>query len=105
MIHPATELRHVNETIGYGTLNLQEDFVCACPSPKCRQIIRTDDMERHAAAWDAVVEPIFRSVQASPQPLWLFLREQEVVEQALANRTPYRSIHLNYRPRAGVTHP
>jgi hypothetical protein len=89
-LQPGDEL-----TDDYGSLNLREDFVCACRSPRCRRIIRPDDLERHAADWDAKVEPLFRRLRQLPQPLWPFLREREAVEQALANRAPYRSIRLN----------
>jgi hypothetical protein len=74
-------------------------MVCACHSPQCRGIIRPDDMERHAAAWDAKVEPLFRRIRQLPQPLWPFLNEHKAVERTLANLAPYRSIRLNYRPQ------
>jgi uncharacterized protein len=89
-IRPGEEL-----TDDYGSLNLSEDFLCACSSPRCRKMIRPDDPERFAATWDAAVEPFFRRLRQIPQPLWPFLREQEAVEQALANLAPYRSIRLN----------
>jgi len=92
-------------TDDYGALNLNEDMVCACASPRCRQVIRPDDMERHAPAWDSKVEPLFRRLRQLSQPLWPFLKEHEAVERTLANLAPYRSIRLNYRPlpRAGTT--
>jgi uncharacterized protein len=93
-LQPGDEL-----TDDYGTLNLREDFICACGSPRCRQIIRPDDMERHAASWDAKVEPLFRRLREIPQPIWPFLKEQEAVEQALTGLEPYRSIGLHYHRR------
>ena len=89
-------------TDDYGSWNLHEEFPCACDSPRCRQIIRPDDMERHADAWDAVVEPLFRRLRKLPQPLWPFLKEQEAVEHALDKLAPYRSIRLNYHRRASL---
>ena len=91
-IQPGEEL-----TDDYGTLNLREDFVCACSSPRCRQIIRPDDMERHADAWDIIVKPLFYRIDKIPQPLWPFVKEKEAVEKALATLASYRSIRLNYR--------
>lgn len=92
-IQPGEEL-----TDDYGTLNLCEEMACACPSPRCRQIIRPDNMERYAAAWDAMVEPLFRRLRELPQPLWPFMKEQAAVERTLAHLAPYRSIRQNYRP-------
>jgi hypothetical protein len=90
-LQPGEEL-----TDDYGTLNLHEEFACACNSPRCRQIIRPDDMERLAGAWDALLEPPFRRLRKLPQPLWPFLKVHEAVEQVLDRLAPYRSIRLNY---------
>jgi hypothetical protein len=83
-------------TDDYGTLNLDGDFICACRSPRCRGIIRPDDMERYADDWDAKVKQVFRLLRDLPQPLWPFLEDPEAVERALANLAPYRSIRRIY---------
>lgn len=94
-LHPGDEL-----TDDYGTLNLTEDFACACNSPRCRQVIRPDDMLRLADSWDAQVEPLFRRIRDVSQPLWPFVSDLETVEKVLANQAPYRSTRLNYFHRA-----
>ena len=93
-IHPGEEL-----TDDYGALNQQENFTCSCASPRCRQIIRPDDLVRFASAWDAMVEPPFRRIPDVPQPLGLFWKDREAVERVLANLAPYRSIRQNYYHR------
>jgi len=87
-------------TDDYGTLNLQQDFPCACSQPRCRKIIRPDDLEHLGPTWDVLVEPQFRKIPAVPQPLWVFLKEKDGVEKVLANLAPYRSIGSNYHRRA-----
>jgi len=94
-VHPGQEL-----TDDYGTLNLREDFACSCGSPRCRKIIRPDDIERYATAWDELVEPLFRGLRGVPQPLWPFLKDPAAVERALAKTAPYRSIRQHYHPHA-----
>ncbi len=79
-------------------MNLHEDFACACASPRCLKIIRPDDIERFAAGWDKLVEPLFRQLRGVPQPLWPFLKDQEAVERALAKTDAYRSIRRHYHP-------
>lgn len=94
-IQPGEEL-----TDDYGTLNLHEDFTCCCESPRCRRIIRPDDLVRYAAVWDAAVEPLLGRLRLLPQPLWPFLKQQKFVERTLGNGAPYRSILLNYHRHA-----
>ncbi len=84
-------------TDDYGTLNLSQDFVCACQSSDCRRIIRPDDMERHAPAWDAKVESAFHRLLEIPQPLWTFLAEPDAVAKAVGNLAVRRSIRASYR--------
>ncbi len=92
-LHPGEEL-----TDDYGTLNLNEDFACACASPHCRKIIHPDDIERYAADWDGMVEPLLRQLRGVPQPLWPFLKDLGAVERVLAKTEPYRSIRRHYHP-------
>ncbi len=92
-IQPGEEL-----TDDYGSLNLDEDFACACAAPGCRQIIRPDDMERYADEWDTLVKPLFPRMREVPQPLEHLLSEREGVQGV--NSFPFRSIRHHYRPPA-----
>lgn len=90
-LQPGDEL-----TDDYGTLNLLEDFNCACTSDQCRKVIKPDDVLMRAPVWDAMVEPLFRKLRQIPQPLWPFLSQAQIdeVEKTLAEVLPYRSIRL-----------
>jgi hypothetical protein len=83
-------------TDDYGTLNLREEFRCACQARDCRELIRPDDMERLVAGWDAVVQKAFPLITAVAQPLWAFLREREEVEAVLNRTKNLVSIRANY---------
>src|SRR5262244_401942 len=53
-IHPGEEL-----TDDYGTLNLNEDFMCRCGSGECRRVIMPNDPLKYADVWDAEVAEAF----------------------------------------------
>jgi uncharacterized protein len=93
-IQPGEEL-----TDDYGTLNLREEFPCACRARKCRKMILPDDMERLAPEWDDIVREVFAFIPTVDQPLWPFLKEAAEVEAALKQPRKVRSIRTNYAPR------
>jgi hypothetical protein len=85
-------------TDDYGTLNLRQDFHCACGLASCRKIILPDDMERLSEEWDAAVREAFPLISAVQQPLWPLLKEKDEVEHALKSPAELRSIRCNYAP-------
>ena len=85
-------------TDDYGSLNLEDDFVCGCASPLCRETIRPDDLLRYAETWDALVAEPFRRITAVAQPLWLLVKEQSIVEAVLAQQSPIASCRHHYYP-------
>jgi hypothetical protein len=86
----------------YGTLNLREEFPCACQAGGCRKVILPDDMERLAEEWDGIVRRVFPLIPAVDQPLWIFLKEKAEVEAALKRPDELRSIRYHYAPRSGL---
>ena len=94
-IQPGEEL-----TDDYGTLNLREEFPCACQAGRCRKVILPDDMERLAEEWDGIVRRIFPLIPTVDQPLWMFLKEKAEVEAALKRPDELRSIRYHYAPRS-----
>jgi uncharacterized protein len=90
-IQPGEEL-----TDDYGTLNLRQEFQCACLAEKCRGVILPDDMERLASEWDTVVRKVFPLISTVDQPLWFFLKEKAEVEAVLKRTDGLRSIRANY---------
>ena len=56
-------------TDDYGLLNIEQDMTCHCGAQNCRGWIRHDDIERHAAAWDAMGAEALASYYYVAQPL------------------------------------
>ena len=71
-------------TDDYGTLNLDNAFLCLCGSPHCRKQVRPDDPLRHARQWDRLIATAFPSIERVEQPLWDLVREKTAVQQVLA---------------------
>ena len=90
-------------TDDYGSLNLEDDFVCCCAAPCCREKIRPDDLLRYAETWDHLVAEPFRRIPAVAQPLWPLVQEQSIVEAVLAQKIPIASCRHHYYP--GLMHP
>jgi len=93
-------------TDDYGSLNLEYGFECRCGSPRCRMLIRPEDLLTFGDAWDRLVAEPFMLIPSVAQPLWPFLEERDAVEQALARRAP-ASITRNFVDVAALlsTHP
>ena len=92
-IQPGEEL-----TDDYGTLNLQEKFLCACNRPGCRKEILPDDLLRYSETWDQRVQSVFPMLLRVDQPLWSFLKEKDEIQGVLRNSDPMRSSRHNYYP-------
>jgi len=90
-IHPGEEL-----TDDYGTLNLNEDFMCRCGSGECRRVIMPNDPLKYADVWDAEVAEAFPLISAVEQPLWPLVKEKHAIEMALAGATSIASCRLNH---------
>jgi hypothetical protein len=66
-------------TCDYAALNLEEPFVCACPSPRCRHTIRPDDFETSAGVLDPLVRQALPRVVGVAQPLAKWIANWERV--------------------------
>lgn len=64
----------------YGLLNLVEELECRCGSPRCRQVIRPDDLDRYGLEWDRVIQDAFLCIGRVPQPLWPLVAGKEQIE-------------------------
>jgi len=63
-------------TCDYATLNLEAPLVCQCGSPRCREVIKTDDLEDVASACDVLIRKAFTRVREVKQPLWHWVESQ-----------------------------
>ncbi len=95
-IAPGEEL-----TDDYGTLNIDVAFECACRSPRCRKVIRPDDLLAHGDRWDALIAESFARLTAVDQPLWALVREKDELLHVLASEAAPASCRLNYRATHG----
>lgn len=84
-------------TDDYGTLNLEEPFLCLCGAPNCRGQILPDDPERHATEWDRLIGEAFMAIDRVNQPLWDLVREKREIRQVLAGEIPLPSVLGHYR--------
>jgi hypothetical protein len=68
-------------TSDYAELNITAAFQCRCGSPRCRGVVRADDLLRHGHEWDAVVAAAVLRLARVPQPLWPFVEGDEVLHR------------------------
>src|SRR5262249_11241500 len=61
-------------------------FQCLCGSPRCRGVVRADDLLRHGHDWDAEVGAAALRLARVPQPLWPFVESDEVLHRLRAGR-------------------
>lgn len=87
----------------YGSLNLHQDFVCACGSPRCRGVVRPDDPVRMAATWDRLLAPAFARLLEVEQPLWPLVKNRRAIERRVATGQPPPSILRNYWAHSTIT--
>jgi hypothetical protein len=73
-------------TSDYAELNITAAFCCRCGSPRCRGLVRADDLLRHGHEWDTVVAAAVPRLARVPQPLWPFVKGDEVLHRLLAGR-------------------
>lgn len=90
-------------TDDYGTLNLEDRFLCACNTPGCRKEILPDDLLRYSETWDRRVQAVFPMLLKVKQPLWNLLKEKDEVHEVLRNMDQMRSSRFNYYPN-GKSH-
>jgi hypothetical protein len=72
-------------TSDYAELNITAAFRCRCGSPRCRGIVRADDLLLHWREWDAVVAAAVPWLKRVPQPLAPFV-EADVLEALRSGR-------------------
>lgn len=77
-------------TSDYAELNITAAFACRCGSPKCRGVVRSDDLFRYEQSWDAVVAAALPFLERVPQPLWPFVANDEVLRLIRAGECPSR---------------
>jgi hypothetical protein len=73
-------------TSDYAELNITAAFRCRCGSPRCRGVVRADDLLRHGHDWDAVVAAAVPRLARVPQPLWSFVEGDEVLHRLRGGR-------------------
>jgi uncharacterized protein len=83
-------------TCEYGTLNLNGTLECHCGSPRCRGIIRSDDVMRYGAEWDAIVRLALPFGLQVPQPLFPFVAEADAMLSIMRGESPLPSHTLNF---------
>jgi hypothetical protein len=83
-------------TDDYGTLNIDVAFSCRCGSPRCRKVIRPDDLLAYGDRWDALIADSFFRLSSVEQPLWELVREKDEVARALGRQAPIASCRQNY---------
>jgi hypothetical protein len=77
-------------TDDYGTLNT-EPFICHCRKPRCRGVVRCEDIVVYGDVWDESLLAAFRAVGNVPQPLWDLVQEKDEVAEVLAGQRPLPS--------------
>jgi hypothetical protein len=73
-------------TSDYAELNITAAFHCRCGSPRCRGVVRADDLLRHGPEWDTVVAAAVPLLERVPQPLEPFVEGDEVLEALRSGR-------------------
>lgn len=64
-------------TSDYVTLNLTEEMTCECGSPKCRGVVRPQDLARYTAAIDEALKGTLSLLARVPQPVLSFMVERD----------------------------
>jgi len=83
-------------TDDYGTLNMEEDFCCACNQPGCRKKILADDLVTYGDEWDAIIAEAFPLIAQVQQPMWNLVKEKDELEMIFAGKAPIASCRGNY---------
>jgi hypothetical protein len=73
-------------TSDYAELNITGAFQCRCGSPRCRGVVRADDLLHHGSEWDAVVAAAAPLLERVPQPLAPFVESDEVLKALRSGR-------------------
>jgi len=87
-------------TSDYGALNLEEPFSCACRSGRCRGTVHPSDFERFADAWDRSLRSAFFGILRVQQPLWQWVQDKRLIEEAADDPSRIPSILQNRWPDA-----
>ena len=69
-IHPGDEV-----TDEYGMLNISSPLHCRCGAPRCRGIVRAEDLDELHAEWDECLQAALALSSRVPQPLGPLLDE------------------------------
>jgi hypothetical protein len=73
-------------TSDYAELNITAAFQCRCGSPRCRGVVRADDLLRCGHEWDAVVAAAVLRLDHVPQPLWPFVERDDLLHRIRSGR-------------------
>jgi hypothetical protein len=90
-------------TCDYGSLNLERAFDCRCGSRTCRGIVRPEDFEHCAPAWDARLQRAFPYLAQVRQPLWDWVQDMDRIEAGLASPGGVPSILVHRWPGSTAT--
>jgi uncharacterized protein len=90
-IPPGEEL-----TDDYGTLNIESSFACACRQPRCRNVIRPDDVLAYGPLWDGLLQQSLPFLSRVAQPLWPLIESNQKLRRVLAGEVPVPSLVEHY---------
>ena len=76
----------------YALFNLEEDMPVACGCDNCREVIRTDDIDRYHPEWDERIMQALQVFQQVEQPLLALLDHDTRI-----NLMAYLNGHQEYR--------
>jgi hypothetical protein len=78
----------------YGLLNPETEVPIACGCPRCRHVLKPDDIDTYHRLWDRWVQGALEKALDIAQPLWelIEIETREELISYLAGRQPYRSV-------------
>lgn len=83
-------------TDDYGTLNIETSFTCACRQPRCRRVVRPDDVLAYAPLWDGLLQQSLPFLSQVAQPLWPLVEANHKLRRVLAGEVPVPSLMAHY---------
>lgn len=89
-------------TCEYGVGNLDTELVCRCGAPRCRGVIRADDVLVHGADWDRTTRDALPFAAMVPQPLRPFLEDPAVFDAIVRDPSQMPMHRALYHPRASA---
>jgi hypothetical protein len=82
-------------TDDYGSLNIEEEFECACGTQQCRRTVGPGDFARLNGHWDALVSVAFALIGSVEQPLWNLVAERAEITKILSGEMQLPSCRVH----------